>query len=233
MEDTPDIPPPAYAPPPPPPVAPSPAVIPWEDPGRPWPQALLETIQLLVTSPRAAYERVPVRADVLRPVLFALAVGWVGMIMNAVWQLTFGDAMRSMMPQGAGAGYGQPPSIFYAAMIPLGPLFVAVGLLLSTLVLHVALLLVGGAKNGFVATLRALSYAQVASLGLILPFCGSLLAIVGSLVLQVIGISVLQRISTGKAVVAVLIPVVLCCGCFLAGIAMFGAAMFGMKDLMP
>ena len=233
MEETPY----AMPPGPPPVVPPSPGVIPWEDPGRTWPGALVDTVRQLVTEPRRAYERVPVSGDVLRPVLFALALGWLGLVFTAMWELTLGSAMRGMMPGAGGSDFDGPKRLVYLAMIPLGPLYVAVGLLLGSAILQVSLLLVGGAKNGYVATLRAVCYAQAASVAVVLPFCGGLLAAVGYLVLEVIGLSVLHRISAGKALVAVLIPSVLCCACILSCFALFGAALFGgaagMKDLMP
>jgi Yip1-like protein len=217
-----------------PPVEPPPsAVIPWEDPTRPWPGALVETVRLMITSPRGAFERVPVRGDVLRPVIYALLLGWVGLFFTAVYELTLGSMVRSMMP----AGVGQDPAaarFFYIAMIPFGPLYVALGLLLSSAILHVSLLVVGGAKNGYVATLRALCYTQSASIALVLPFCGSLLGSVGIIVLEVIGLSVLHRITIGKALVAVLIPVVVCCVCVSICFALFGAAlMAGLKGMAP
>lgn len=230
MEETPFAPPPGL----PPVDPPSPEIIPWEDPQRPWPGALVDTVRLLLISPRRAFARVPVRGDVLRPVLFALALGWLGLCFTALWELTLGNALRNMMPGGSdGATYG-PPRLFYLAMIPLGPLYVALGILLNSAILHVALLLVGGAKNGYTATLRAVCYTQAANVGLVLPFCGSLLASVAVLVLEVIGISVLHRIPLVKAMIAVLIPAAVCCAC-IAGIALFGAALMGggMKGLMP
>jgi hypothetical protein len=229
MEETP------YPPPPgPPPVEPPPAsIIPWEDPSRPWTGALFDTVRLLFTQPRAAFERVPVKADVLRPVLFGLALGWIGLVFSSIYELTLNSMMRNLMP-GAQQEFEAPRMLFLLA-IPFGPLLIAVGILLNSLFTYGGLLLVGGAKNGFVATLRAVCYAQAANLGLVLPFCGGLLAGVGSLVLVVIGISVLQRISIGRAIVAVLIPALACCICIFIGFAAFGTALFGgaMKDMMP
>jgi hypothetical protein len=223
MEETPA----AFPPGPPPiepPSSPPPEVIPWEQPGRPWAGALIETVRLLVTSPRAAYERVPVRGDVLRPILFALILGWFGLVLSSMWELTLGNAMRGIMPRPPGDA-ATPPRVLYFAMMLLGPLVAACVLLLSSALMHVALLLVGGARNGFVATLRAASYAQAANVGMILPFCGGLLATVGLVVLEVIGLSVLHRISLGKAILGVLLPAVACCACVATLAAMFGAAL--------
>ena len=229
MEETP------YPPPPgPPPVEPPPpAVIPWEDLSRPWTGALVDTVRLLFTRPRAAFERVPMHGDVLRPVLFGLALGWIGLVFSSIYELTFSSMMRNLMP-GAQGGF-EPPRLLFLLAIPFGPLVIALGILLNSLFTHGGLLLVSGAKNGYVATLRAVCYAQAANLGLVLPFCGSLLAGVGSFVLVVIGISVLQRISIGRALIAVLIPALACCICIVICFAAFGTALFGgaMKDMMP
>jgi len=214
----------------PPPAAPPAAVIPWEEPGRSWLSAAIETVKLLIASPRAAYERVPVRADVLRPVLFALLLGWIGLLFSAMWELTVGDMIRNMMPQ---SGQPSPPRLVYVIMMMFGPVVVAVGLLVSSALIHLGLMLVGGAKNGFVATLRAISYAQAANIAMVLPFCGSLIASVGLIVLQVIGISVLHRIPIGKAIVAVLIPLVACCACFATIFGIFGAAILAGMGGLP
>lgn len=224
MEETPaSYPPPPDPPGAPPPGAPPAAVIPWEEPGRPWPSGAVETVRLLITSPRAAYERVPVRADVLRPVLFALLLGWIGLFFSSMWELTFGDAMRNMLPQPSGPT--GPPRMLYLVTMLFGPVVVAVGVLVSAALIHIGLMLVGGARSGFVATLRAVSYAQAANLGMVLPFCGGLLAWVGLIVLEVIGVSVLHRIPIGKAVLGVLIPMIACCVCAVTLVAVFGAAL--------
>lgn len=216
--------PPGGPPPGEPPAPPAPDVIPWEDPSRPWTAALGETIRLLVGRPRAAFERVPVSGDVLRPVLFAILLGSIGLFFSGMWELTVNQAVRGMFPATA---WGQSPEASRASALVsmlFGPLLCAVGLLAWTVLTHGALMLVGGARNGLAATLRALAYAQVASLALILPFCGGMFAMVWSIVLDVIGISALHRISTGKAVVAVFLPLLLCCGCAAAVFALFSAA---------
>ena len=83
------------SPPTEPPPAPPAAVIPWEDRSRPWPSAFVETIVAFVRSPRRAFDSVPVRGDVLRPLLFAILVGWIGQFVYAMWEVTVGEAIRA------------------------------------------------------------------------------------------------------------------------------------------
>jgi hypothetical protein len=94
--------------------------------------------------------------------------------------------------------------------------------------------MVGGAKKGFVDTFRVLCYTQVSSLLGLFPFCGSLLAAVWHLVLQVIGLSAVHRITVGRALLALLLPLLLCCGCAGLLFSIFGAAwMSAMKGMSP
>jgi len=58
----------------------------------------------------------------------------------------------------------------------------------------------------------------------VLPFCGALIALVGDIFLLIQGLAVAHRISIGKATLAVLLPLVLCCICFSALLVTMGAA---------
>jgi hypothetical protein len=82
-----------------------------------------------------------------------------------------------------------------------------IGLLVISLIIHVLVaLLIGG--NGIEATVRALAYASTPSMlfGWI-PFIG-LLAFVWTVILSVIGIRECHETTTGRAAVAVILPVV-------------------------
>lgn len=213
----------SWSPPPPPPGGPPPpALIPWEDPARPWTSALFETIQLLFTRPREAFERMPVTGSMLRPFVFAIIVGWIGTIFSTIWQLT----MRGMIPAAGEYSRYQMPAAWLPFAAACAPLFIVIALLVAAVIDHVFLMIVGGAKRGIAATLRTLCYAQAPSIFLILPFCGGLIAGIGTLVLTIIGLSAAHQISIGKAALAVLLPAILCCVCIGALLATFGAALW-------
>ena len=217
-----------------PPAPPPPPVIPWEDPSRPWPAAFMETIGAFVTHPQQAFERVPAKGDVLRPLVFAILVGWIGQFFYAVYEVTFGEAMRAMLPQSAMAGAESVPRGYWFAMMALAPLLTGVGLVVSSVVAHVFLLLFGGARNGFTATFRALCYVQVATLAFVIPFCGALLVGLACIVYEIIGFSALHRISIGKSAAAVLVPSLVCCACVVVLAMLAGAAiMSALGGLTP
>jgi hypothetical protein len=108
------------------------------------------------------------------------------------------------------------------------PFIIGIGLFIGAAILHLCCMLVGALQNsrsGFEGSLRAVSYSEVSSLASIIPVVGGLIALVWWIVLAVQGVERLHRTTSGKAVAAVLIPVVVCCGgLLLIGLAV-GAAM--------
>jgi len=219
-------PPPTFGDPPPPPDPPAgPAPIPWEQPGVDIFRAFFQTIRLLLSSPRKAFERVPVTSGIGRPFAFGLIVSLLAVWGDTFWQLVLGDWWKSMIPS-------EPDRFDFstASQVAFGlaaPLWVPVLILISAALQHLFLFLVGGAQGGFSATLRALSYSWAPHMFALVPVCGQFVGLVWGVVLSVIGLSVLHRISLGRAALAVFLPLVLCCGCAALGIALFGAAIFG------
>jgi len=107
------------------------------------------------------------------------------------------------------------------AIVFLAPIITIVAVFVEAAILHLMLMLVGGANRGFEATARVCAYAQASQLAQAIPFCGALIALVWSLILLILGLSTAHQISRGKAAVAVILPVVLCCA-FLVAMTFFG-----------
>jgi len=218
--------PPPYEPPPEPPPA---AVIPWEQPGLPWTTALIETVKLLLSKPRQAFERMPITGDPLRPFVFAILLGWFGVVFGVLWSLPF----RHMMPAGSPYVPFQMPDYALPLFALFAPILVVIAILFSATIVHVGLMIVGGANSGFAATLRVFCYARAPEILQVLPFCGGFIAQVAEIVLLVQGLAVAHRISIGKATSAVLLPVVLCCVCgsvlFIIGAALVSQFSEGMQ----
>jgi hypothetical protein len=199
---------------PPPPVDTVP-VIPWEDPGRSVFDGLFETVKLLATAPSAAFRRMPVGGGIGRPLFYAIILGWVSIAFAVFWNVLFQGVslpfMQSMEDVAEmGAMYGITVG-WGLLMVVLAPLFVIIGVFIAAAVLHLMLLMLGGADSGFETTVRVVCYVQTAQLAGVIPFCGGIIALIWTVVLYVIGFSTAHRTSQGKALVAVLLPVVLCC----------------------
>ncbi len=56
-------------------------------------------------------------------------------------------------------------------------------------------------------------YASVADFVQLVPFVGGLAAMIWKIVLLVIGLSIVHKTTQGRVIVAILIPLILCCGC--------------------
>jgi hypothetical protein len=198
--------------PPPPETTP---VIPWEDPNRSFFDGLFETVKLLALNPSEAFRRMPVTGGIGRPLFFAIAVGWVSIAVAVFWNVLFQGMWMPFMDSmddvaGMGAMYGI--TIGWAlVMIVIAPLFIIIGVFVAAAILHLMLMIVGGASSGFEATVRVVCYTYTAQLAGMVPFCGGLIATVWSVVLYVMGFSVAHRTTQGKALIAVLLPIVICC----------------------
>jgi hypothetical protein len=108
----------------------------------------------------------------------------------------------------------------------LTPILSVIGFFITAGLLHVALMIVGGNKHGFTATLRAVGYAQGPVLFNAVPFCGSLAGSIWVLVLTVMAISGVQQITIGRAIGAYAVMVFgFCCLCIVPVSALVGAGM--------
>lgn len=195
-------------------------------------QALVDTTRQVLTAPSAFFAAMPATGGVGSPLLYGVIVGWAGMVVAGLYQAVF----RSVLGSGIGA-LGERPELAAVvgflqswagllAQLVFGGVMVAIGIFVWAAVLHLMLLLLGGARRDFEATVRVVSYAQATSILFLLPFCGSLVAFVWSLVLYVIGLARAHEIGQGKALAAVLLPLTFFC-CCCAGVVLlvfFGAA---------
>ncbi len=211
----------------PPPAAPAGprTPIPWEDTARAGAfERFIETVKLLATEPSQAFERMPIFGGVGQPLLFGILVAWVGIAISSVWSLLLSGMSLPFLDSDqlglAGAVMGMSTAMT-VAIIFLAPFITIIAVFVEAAILHLMLMLLGGATRGFEATARVCSYAQASQLAQAIPFCGGLLSLVWSLILLIIGLSTAHGVSRGKAAVAVILPVVLCCA-FLAALTFFG-----------
>jgi hypothetical protein len=93
-------------------------------------------------------------------------------------------------------------------LIILVPLTIIFSLFLGSIVTHVCLMIVGGNKKGFQTTFRAIAYAFSGNLFAIIPFIGSTIGGIYFLILTIIGLRESHTISTGRAALAVFLPLI-------------------------
>ena len=181
--------------------------------------ALIETLQMVLSRPVAAFKAMKREGGLGEPLLYAIIGGTFG----GVFALTYNFALRSFTPFGDRHNalahlFGGLSWIF---LLVLTPLFVVIGVFVASAILHVCLMIVGGAKQSFENTFRVVCFAEgsVSPL-LVIPFCGGLIVGIWKVILYCIGLARAHETDTGRAVIAVLLPLVVCCGAFL--LLMFG-----------
>jgi hypothetical protein len=214
---------PPYQPPPPPP-APS-APLPWEQPGYPPLEGLFETAKLFLTNPVEAFGRMAIGGDLGRPLAYAVILGWVGIIAGQAYNIALRGTMRNWLaPYSHGPAFAFGIGVNVAVMI-VAPILVLLGVFIGSAVIHLFLMLVGGANSGFNATTRVVCYATTVQIFQIAPVCGGFIGAVWGIVLEVIGLAIVHRTSRGKAALGVLGCPAMCCMCL--AVVVTGALMFG------
>ena len=178
-------------------------------------QAIYESVKGVLFSPTDFFGKMTFQGGVKDPLLFGIMIGSVGTMFGFFWNfLMMWGSIRSL-------GEGRvDPSLMGALFILLmvcSPLLVFITILFTSSLMHLLLLITGGGRHGFEATLRAVSYAQATQVWGMIPFVGGLLGNLWLLVVQIIGLREIHDTSYWRIVVALMIPFVLI---LLAGIAL-------------
>ncbi len=190
------------------------AGLPWEHRAQlGFAKAWFDTISLLITKPSDAFTVMRPEGGLIDPLLFGLIGGCAGGIVSLLFQGLFqsipGIAGRNEALDFFGIG-AWAVILIYAVLMPI---LVTVGLFLGSGILHLCLMMVGGANRSFETTFRVACFtAGAANLFSMIPICGGIIAVVYQIVLECIGLSRAHQTTTGKALMAILLPLIVCCG---------------------
>jgi hypothetical protein len=187
-----------------------------------------DTVSLLITKPSDAFTLMRPEGGLLDPLLFGLIGGCLGSIVSLLFQGLFQSIPGFSSGNELFDLFGLGPwglIIIYAILMPF---FLTIGLFIGGGILHLCLMLVGGANRSFETTFRVACFtAGAANLFSLIPICGGVIAFVYHIVLEIIGLSRAQQTTTGKAALAVFLPIIVCCGLFLLlGIVLGGFGAF-------
>jgi hypothetical protein len=183
--------------------------------------AFIETLSMVLTRPAEAFSMMKREGGFGEPLIYALIGGCVGGIVSFLFSLgfqsigLFADKNNSLAAM-TGMGIGS------VAMIILLPLLIVIGLFIWSAIVHLCLMIVGGANQPFETTFRVLSFTHGSTGPLqIVPLCGGLISFVWAIVCYCIGLARAHETDTGRAVLAVFLPLIVCCG-GLVTLFMFG-----------
>ena len=183
---------------------------------------------MVLTRPSEAFTAMKREGGLGEPLLYAIIGGSFGLVFYFIYHLAF---------QSLGLFANRPNPLAHLVGASIGgviliifvPVIVAIGAFLNAAILHVCLMIVGGAKQPFETTFRVICFASGSVFPLmVVPLCGGFIAGVWDIVLRCIGLARAHETDTGRAVLAVLLPVIVCCcGGFLCVMMLggFGALM--------
>jgi hypothetical protein len=193
--------------------------------------ALLATITMVLTRPAEAFTVMRKEGNMIDPLLYTIIIGTIGSFAQWLYSLvTNAIGITGGGAEGAMAWAGMGAVGFFGVIM--APIFILISTFIAAGLFHVGLMLFGGAKQPFETTLRVVAFGGgSANVFQLVPLCGGLIALVYALVLYCIGLSRAHNTDTGRAVGAVLLPVVVCCGGLIMVIAMAGgmAALLGSR----
>src|SRR5438552_17941432 len=184
--------------------------------------AFIETLQMVLSRPVVAFTAMKREGGLGEPLFYAIIGGTIG----GVFAITYNFVLLSFAPFGDrhGAFTHLFAGLGWIFLLVLTPLLVVIGMFVASAILHVCLMIVGGAKQSFETTFRVICFAEgSASPLLVIPFCGGLISGIWKIVLYCIGLARAHETDTGRAVIAVLLPLIVCCGGLLLIIMMFVA----------
>ena len=174
------------------------------------------TVKELLLSPYIAFARMKTASDWFGPFCFALFLEMLGYYVNLAYTMII-----CRLNPGGLKGFALLFTSDYAVVFMVIfayffiPLFVGFLVVFNSVLIHIALILIGGVRQPFKATYRVVCYSFGTSSALqFIPVLGFFLTLVWNLSLMIRGIARMHEISLGKAAIA-LMPVALYTGYFI------------------
>lgn len=187
---------------------------PWEDEATQWTfRGLAATLKSSLFHPSEFFRRMNVTGGMTAPLVYAVITGMAGIMLFDFWQIVLRESGPAFLPsqlhEAAGGDLLSRVGMGIVAVIM--PFLVIGGIFIAAGLLHLLLLTVRGAKNGYEATFRAVAYAYGTNILMAIPFCGLVLAAIWNIVVVIIGLKEAHGTTGGKAMFVVLFPLILCC----------------------
>ncbi|MFO0762049.1 MAG: hypothetical protein U0359_36755 [Byssovorax sp.] len=202
-------------------------VVAWEDSSKGFFGRWWETVKEVCFNARGFYGAAAQNDNPWPAVTFAMSnAGLVGLVFGGFLALMYilmgGIGAMSAMgakgaPGAAGAVMGimSAIGIFIAILYPI--MFVIQALIAPWIiggVHHLMLVLLKGATRSYSHTVRVVGYAWAGNFWIVVPIVGPLAAMIFGLIAQVVGLDETHKCGIGKAIGAIVMPLVLCCICY-------------------
>ncbi len=165
-----------------------------------------QTCRAVLFHPTRFFRSTAVQGGLREPLAFALLTGSAGMMLEVFWQLIFLGEDVASLTEGLLGPFGTAG--MFLLIMALCPLFMLLAILVTSLIIHLLLVIVRGGKSGFEATFRVVSFTQASQLFGLIPFIGGLFGTVWLIGIQVIGLREMHEASYFKVATALVLPVI-------------------------
>ena len=170
-------------------------------------KGIVQTAKQVVFSPRTFFRHTASEGGLWEPLAFGILFGSIGLMLELFWQFLMGEGSLSSIEIDFIGDYGT--SIVFLAAAILCPLAATAMICMTSLIVHLLLTVVGGARNGFEATFRAVCYSQATQFWTLIPYVGGVIATLWLVVVQIIGIREIHGVSYTRVLIAFFVPVAL------------------------
>jgi hypothetical protein len=166
-------------------------------------KGITETLKESLFSPHAFFARCPRTGGYVVPLLYALIVKTFGSLVSFLWLFSTKHPFLDKLDLSGNA------MLLVGLMIPVA-LFLSV--VIEAGAVHLSLFLLGSAREDFEATFRVVCYGSGPELLDVIPMIGGWIAIMWKTFLIIVGLREVHQISTGRAVLAIVLPSLICLG---------------------
>jgi hypothetical protein len=163
-------------------------------------KALWETWIEVLFSPKLFFRKRSLTPSLWTPLLYAMILG----TLAAIFEIPSLFGYVNYFPQ-----WGVPDKVlkqWSTGSLITAPLWIALGTWVMAGIYHVGIALLGG-KGGYGATFRTFCYATSASVFGVIPWIGGLIASIYTFYLYLEGFQQYHQLSRGRAIGALLLPV--------------------------
>jgi hypothetical protein len=161
------------------------------------------TLRQSLFSPREFFWRCPRSGGFVVPLLYALIVKTSSSLASFLWLFWMDHPLLAKLDL---SGNG---TILVGLMIPVG-LFLSV--IIEAAAVHLSLFLLGSAREEFESTFRVVCYGSGPELLDVVPVIGGWAGIAWKTYLIIVGLREIHNITTGRAVLAIVLPSLICFG---------------------
>lgn len=192
--------------------------------------ALFETVRMVLLEPKAAFAAMKQTGGFGAPLFFFVLLATIGGVAGMFYQVVLSSLEAAASPEQKAVAAALSSTVAIGFGIMVLPLLLAAMAFVSAGLVHLSLMIVGGARRPFEATFRVACYAGGSTAVLqLLPVCGAVASSVWNFICMAIGLSEVHGISKTRASIALLLPSLVCCGLLVAGVAV-AVSFFGGMD---